>query len=97
MHVLNHGYFTWNTITTSVLDLPKHEDLKVEQWQLPDLPQEFEERLADSNGQIADYGLGLDDGRAIHVKIYQGYYLIHWDERDPNRFPLEHLIYDAPH
>jgi len=87
---------TWDAVILEVLNLQKHEDLKISKSKLPDLPLEFHTRLADEDGQIADYGLALEDGTGIHVKEYDDYYKIHWDQKDPNIDPLGHLIYDSP-
>lgn len=87
---------TWNQVIFDVLSLNKHEDLMVYFSDVQDLPPEFSPRLADNDGQIADYGLALSDGRGIHVKVYDGYYKIHWDKKDPSIDPVGHLIYDSP-
>lgn len=89
--------YSWDEVITIILTQPKHKDILVNDWEVPDLPPEFEERLGDEDGQVADYGLALDDGTGIHVKKYNGYYKIHWDKKDPNDDPLGHLVYDAPH
>jgi len=87
---------TWNGVISEVLVLSKHQDLTIIKSKLPVLPQEFHTRLADEDGQNADFGLALEDGTGIHVKEYDDYYKIHWDQKDPNVDPLGHLIYDSP-
>ena len=89
--------YSWDEVITIVLTQPKHKDVIVNDWEVPELPPEFGERLGDEDGQIADYGLTSEDGRGIHIKKYNGYYKIHWDKKDPNDDPLGHLVYDAPH
>lgn len=91
------SFSSWTPLFGVVLRSPKHVDLKVGKQMLPKLPIHFKKRLGDPDGQIEDYGYGLEDGRAIHVKEYVEYYKIHWDERDPSKDPLGHLFYDAPH
>lgn len=97
MYTLNYGYYKWEDVFSTVLRLSKHVDLKVESWQVPVIPEYFEERIGDNDGQVSDFGVKIDDGRSIHVKVYESYYKIHWDQKDPNTNPLGHLVYDAPH
>jgi len=88
---------SWDEIITSVQQLPKHTDLKIEKNKVAKLPLEFRPRLGEVDGQIADYGVELFDGKGIHVKEYDDHYKVHWDSKDPNKDPLGHLIFDAPH
>lgn len=97
MYQLRQGRYRWEQVIHTVLGLPKHEDLYVEHWMVPEIPKEFTERLADNDGQLADYGFALEDGTGIHVKVYEDYYKIHWDEWDPAVNAIGHLIMDAPH
>lgn len=97
-YYLENGYYSWDEIQDLVLTFEKHVDLQISQWQLPEIPDYFEERMADNDGQDEDYGYEEKDGRSIHLKVYneKGFYRIHWDAKDPKRNPLGHLIYDAP-
>jgi len=96
VRLLNWGKKSWEGVISTVLTFPKHKDLVVKKSELPDLPAEFQTRLGDNDGQIADYGLPLPDGRGIHVKVYHDYYKIHWDQKDPTIDPLGHIITDSP-
>ena len=89
--------YTWEQVISAVLTLPKHTDIEVKFSEVPELPTEFKLRSGDNDGQITDYGLALEDGTGIHIKVYEDYYKIHWDEKDPTEDPLGHLVYDAPH
>lgn len=97
MYELRRGYYTWNQVIQYVLSLPKHTDVIVETWTVPDIPNDFTERMADNDDQLADYGLALEDDTGIHIKVYDGHYKVHWDEKDPKVDPIGHLVKDAPH
>lgn len=90
-------YYSWEQVIATALNYPAHTDIIVGLNMVPNLPNYFTKRLADMNGQKADYGLSMPDNRGIHVKIYDDHYKIHWDKRDPNKDPLGHLYHDAPH
>lgn len=94
---LNHGYYTWENVIDIVLTHPAHTEIIVEFWMVPPLPNYFTSRPADASGQIDDYGVGLEDGKGIHVKQFENCWTIHWDKKDPNQDPLGHLYHDAPH
>ena len=80
------------------MSFEKHVDLQINQSQLPSIPNYFEERMGDNDEQDENYGYEEEDGRSIHLKVYgYDFYRIHWDTKDPNRNPLGHLLYDAPH
>lgn len=97
-YYLESGYYSWDEILDLVLTIEKHIDLQINQWRLPEIPDYFEERIADGDGQDEDYGYEEEDGRSIHLKVYgNDFYRIHWDAKDPNRNPIGHLIHDAPH
>src|SRR5207249_4968085 len=96
-YYLKSGYYSWDNVIQTILTLKKHEDLIVKFNQVPRMPDYFKEREGDNDGQLADYGVGLTDGRAIHVKTYDGFYKMHWDEIDPENDPIGHLVHDAPH
>jgi len=94
---LNNGYYNWQEIIDLVSTFEKHVDLQISQLMLPMMPDYFMSRLGDPDGQIANYGVALDDGRGIHLKVYkEGFYRIHWDKKDPHKDPFGHLFYDAP-
>ena len=97
MYELQQGHYNWNQIVETVLSLPKHTDVIVEKWMVPNIPEEFTERMADNDDQLADYGLALEDDSGIHIKVYDEYYKVHWDEKDPSIDPIGHLVKDAPH
>jgi len=90
--------YSWRDAVRNVLNLPKHKDLKVMKWFLTHpVKAGFKEAIGEPLGQKTDYRLTLPDGRSIHVREYDYYYLMHWDERDPTVDPVGHLVKDAPH
>ncbi len=89
--------YSWKQIILHVRKLPKHTDVVIETWIVPDIPSNFTPRMADNDDQLADYGLALKDGSGIHIKVYDNYYKVHWDEKDPKVDPIGHLIKDASH
>jgi len=97
-YYLESGYYYWDEILDLILTFEKHADLQINQLQLPEIPDYFEERLGDDDGQDEDYGYEEKDGRSIHLKVYgNDFFRIHWDVKDPKRNPIGHLIHDAPH
>lgn len=97
-YYLESGRYSWDEILDLVLTFEKHVDLQIWQRQLPPIPDYFEERDGDFDEQDADYGYEEEDGRSIHLKVYGNeFYRIHWDTKDPNKNPVGHLLYDAPH
>lgn len=97
-YYLGSGHYSWDEILDLVLTFEKHVDIQINQLQLSEIPNYFEERLGDDDGQDEDYGYEEQDGRSIHLKVYgNDFYRIHWDAKDPNRNPIGHLIHDAPH
>lgn len=97
-YYLKSGYYSWDEILDLILTFEKHVDLQINQWQLPEIPDYFEERQGDDDRQDEDYGYEEKDGRSIHLKVYgNDFYRIHWDAKDPKRNPIGHLIHDAPH
>lgn len=96
MHLPFAKHYSWEQIINEVLTYPKHTDITIEKWRVSPLPNDFKPRPADDDGQIADYGLALEDETGIHVKEYDDYYKIHWDKKDPNVNPIGHLVYDSP-
>jgi hypothetical protein len=90
--------YGWSCVIEGVLHLSKHQDLKVMKGAVPHpLEVGFKASVGGPAGQRADYRLSLPDGRGIHVREYEDYYLVHWDGRDPSVDPIGHVMEDAPH
>ncbi len=47
--------------------------------------------LGQKNGARRQYRYGR-----LHIREYDGRYLVHMDRVDPRKRPLAHLVYDAP-
>jgi len=62
----------------------------------PSSMEGFQLSLGLPRGQVADYRMGLEDGRCLHVVEYQDHYAVHLDSTDPSRDPLGHLLRDSP-
>jgi len=93
-----HLYGHWVNFIRKVLSMPKHAVLKIPKRLVP-LPTEvgFEKTdLGYLKGAKCQYRLMLEDGRSLHLLEYDDYYTLHWDEIDPRKDPLGHLIFDAP-
>jgi len=89
--------YSWKVVIPSVLANPPHQDLKVDKSiVVHPLKEGFVRRVGELQGQLADYGKRLSDGKGIHIREYSDYFLIHWDKVDPSD-PVGHLIQDAPH
>jgi len=95
---LSIGSYSWNEVINLVLDcFPKHMDLQINQILLPSIPNYFEQRLGMPDGQSMNLGCRVNDGRSIHLKVYdKKFYRLHWDAKDPKQEPLGHLVDDAP-
>jgi hypothetical protein len=94
---LADGNYSWDEVNNTVLSYPRHTDLIVATWMVPQLPVDFKQRFGFLfNGRLAHYSKSLPDGKGIHIKVYKDHYEVHWDEKDPNKDPLGHLYYDAP-
>jgi hypothetical protein len=88
---------TWNYVTIEVLRRPCHTDLKVKKTEIAHPSRcGFYLGTGEPQGQGADYRKCLQDGKGLHIREYEEYYLIHWDKVDPSNF-IGHLIEDAPH
>lgn len=87
----------WLVMIQTVKLLKPHVDMRIEFWEVGSIPNIFERRMGDGDGQLEDYGYRLTDGSGIHLKVYPDHYKMHWDKRDPNTDPIGHLIEDAPH
>lgn len=89
---------TWNDITQLVLSNPAHQDIVVHKSLVPHpLSEGFDPRLGDFQGQTADFGKALPDGRGIHIREFADEFKVHWDHVDPSVDPIGHLISDATH
>lgn len=87
----------WSSIISRIMTLPLHKDMRIEFSEVGCIPEDFHERIGDSDGQDKDYGFRLGDGTSIHVKVYRDHLKVHRDKRDPRTDPLGHLYHDAPH
>jgi len=88
----------WRVVIGSVLRQPLHADTTLlKGLVIHPLRAGFNRSIGEPQGQIADYRMGLKDGKSIHVREYDASYRIHWDARDPDTDPLGHLLVDAPH
>jgi hypothetical protein len=89
---------TWNDIMQLVLAQSVHHDVIVSKSTVPHPSTAgFTLRLGDLNGQSADFGKALPDGRGIHIREYAYTYAVHWDYVDPSIDPVGHLLRDATH
>ena len=91
------GHYSWEQVTAIALKYPIHTDICVGMDMVPKIPSDFKKIHADYDGQKTDYGISLQDKRGIHIKVYENYYKVHWDERSSLIDPLGHLYHDAPH
>jgi len=90
--------YSWRIIIPKVLANPAHEDLKVDKSiVVHPLKEGFVSRIGEIQGQKADYGKRLSDGKGIHVREYTDCFLVHWDVVDPSADPIGHILNDAPH
>lgn len=94
---LINGYYSWDEVADIALSYPVHTDILVGFDMVPEFPDYFEKIRADKDGQKANYGYSLPDKRGIHIKVYDGYYKVHWDKKSSLTDPLGHLYHDAPH
>ncbi len=89
--------YDWGYIARVVLNQQEHTDLQIMKLSVPHpLEAGFRKGRGDYAGQKANYRLALPDGRGLHVKEYDDYYLIHRDRWDPSIDPLRHIIEDSP-
>jgi hypothetical protein len=86
---------SWDDAIGHLLTLRRHEDQYFHKSTLPALPRYFKKRFGLPTN-IDHFSASLPDGRAIHVKEYHDHYLAHWDQVDPQKNPIGHLIVDAP-
>jgi len=93
-----HMHTSWRNIIKRVLSLPPHVEFRIPKRTVPS-PEAVgfkETGLGDLKGARKQYRLRLPDGRSLHLRDYDQYYTIHWDEIDPELDPLGHLVKDAP-
>jgi len=91
------GYYSWEQVIGTVLSYPKHTNIIVLPTIVPSLPDDFKQRIGILlNGCLAHFSKRLPDGKSIHVRVYKDHYKVHWDQKDPNKDPWGHLVYDAP-
>lgn len=84
--------FTWNYVVVEVLHQPCHTNLKVRKTEIAHPSRSsFYLSTGEPQGQLADYRKCLQDGRGLHIREYEEYYLIHWDKVDPSNI-IGHLI-----
>jgi len=76
--------------------MPPHVELKIPAYCLPH-PERAGFRKSIGGAPGVHYRLPLPDGSSVHVRLYKGYYYVHWDIRDPSVDPIGHLLHDAPH
>ena len=89
---------SWFSIEIMVLQRPCHEDIRIEKWEVQHPSAAgFSLSMGEPQGQKADYRKRLHDGRSLHVREFEDYYLVHWDNVDPSDNPIGHLLIDAPH
>lgn len=89
---------TWGNEVTKTLLRKSHTDTWISKSDIPSIPNIFKPRAGLlTKGVLAHYSAVLPDGKSIHLKEYADHYEMHWDKKDPNKDPLGHLLYDAPH
>jgi len=94
-----HGcmYGNWRLVIWTVrYAMPPHVELRVPAYCLLH-PERVGFRRSIGGAPGVHYRLLLPDGSSVHVRLYKGYYYVHWDIRDPSVDPIGHLLHDAPH
>jgi len=86
----------WLTIQVVRHSMPPHVELKIPAYCLPH-PERAGFRQSIGGAPGVHYRLLLPDGSSVHVRLYKGYYYVHWDIRDPSVDPIGHLLHDALH
>jgi len=90
-------YSNWGLVVWTVrYAMPPHEEFKIPAYCLPH-PERAGFRQSIGGAPGVHYRLLLPDGSGVHVRLYKGYYYVHWDIRDPSVDPIGHLLHDAPH
>ena len=87
----------WNIREMEVLQRPCHEDVHFPKSGMPHPTTDgYSISVGEPKGQIEDYRKTIQNGKCIHLREYDTYYLAHWDIVNPHTNPLGHLLLDAP-
>lgn len=94
---MNTHSLSWPKIFRLVQEHPAHTDVILPKDGLPHPKRAgLAKKAGVPHGQLADYRKTLPNGRSIHIREYQSYYKVHWDNHDPGTDLVGHLVHDAP-